>query len=522
MPSSLNSMLEALEDSTFDELMKAIITMVGSQKTILPVQIDIALTRLIKSLEDTSEKTLLTNFFHSYEIELLSNGNNMVLKVTSRALDKKADDFGDVITLEQNLTGTQSHEDELSKETQKMLVAKGAIALPSFERKINISFESKSKSAHYTKVSIAPFEPKGTIQDYLSNHIWQNKPSKDIDRPVIQALYGDIKHAIKIYRALTANHVLLPDGKYANLMKDAPMRDIKSLKPLDGQNRYQGNPSDLIVTPGYIPPEFEENRCRLDSNTTINLEAIHACLLGRNMFVSLTGIEPPCYRYLNELAPLYPNDEEKIERMENSLRDNRIDAPFSAIRPVPDCFKTEIGKKLWALMKDLTNEEPKKRISLDEAEQKLEQIVGDYDLSIIDGLQQLKNKIDTLQEPLQRLKKEIESGTKLSITIGDDLKEDKNYSSRTNARIRKYNKVNKLYKDLSDILEIGRKNETPTASIALEIKNEISRTFNGNYRSINTTSMFGGEGKTTHNVKDIENFCNVFQPELNLQSTHKI
>ena len=122
--------------------------------------------------------------------------------------------------------------------------------------------------------------------------------------------------------------------------------DTKSFRhSVGGKHNPSGNPlqpTNIIYTPGRVPPELHGN--------DISVDKAHAFILGRNILKALTNIDTKVMESLNTTAKM-------TQRVED------IDSPI---------FKNPSGQEYLKLLKDLWSSDPRNRISVSEAAERLE------------------------------------------------------------------------------------------------------------------------------------------------------
>ena len=264
------------------------------------------------------------NFLQTHEISvlggadtkhLLSGGNTKNFLVTNTATGV-SQVFG-----VRNKKGVLS---DLSKEIRQELER---------DRLISTTWVQKNSQEHERySLFVTDYFPSGSL-----NKCYDRKTLTHSER--YQQCSENIQKMIIGFQGLEKRGVLFPDAKVTNWMIGSEgnliIADTKSLVTIEQISKSKTNVG-LIATSGYIPPEINKI---IPPEQEINIEKVHAFILGANLYDYLTGKEPP-----------------------------KIILPEHFTQPI---FEGIIGKQYKDLIVNLTQTEPLSRMSLNQAMKEL-------------------------------------------------------------------------------------------------------------------------------------------------------
>jgi hypothetical protein len=318
IPSPLCQMLEGLRQEKLEELIE-ICKNNWKEAPTIPLK----LGDLYPRSDDSEEANRFRYFLENHELRFLGGGNTRNFLVTNK-VTRESQVLGVNRKLGGKLTNVDVLDNVLTEENRKKLVGDRLIAPRRFQKSSqnNVGFS----------LSVIDYFPSGSLNKSYERSVFTNPErykqcSKNI-RKMIIGFQGLQEHGILFPDAKVTNWMIGDDGKLI-------IADIKSLLTLE-QIRASKQEVLLLKTERYIPPEILD-KLRPDQN--INIENVHAFILGANLYDYLTGNEPP---------PKLTEDAFK--------------------KPI---FKDIIGKQYQALIVNLTQADPSSRMSLNDAMKEL-------------------------------------------------------------------------------------------------------------------------------------------------------
>lgn len=311
------------------------------------------------------------NILKRYEIEVLGGHNSKNFKCMDQLTGKTH-----VMKVENRMNMPKELVNNLRQKTLS------SVFTPESSEREGLFRDEAGKEALSRSILFTGFYPKGdlkknakthqTVEATLENALYTHLQMGQILGKVEQenCCFPDMKPGnwlvddlgqLRIADTKSFLHARLGEVTVVDQFGDASLEEKLVLNRTDGNNTFYSLPQSVHMS----PPELA--RSTLDSQELIDVNRMHAYMLGKNLYQSLTGCSDGAF--------IVQNKKGEVVRTIHDANELAFNAPV---------FQTAKGKELERLIKQLIVEKPSERISLEDAMEALAFIKYDdlFDCSV--------------------------------------------------------------------------------------------------------------------------------------------